>query len=84
MKIDTGLGVGALGNVVAQARRSEDLGFDALWSSETQHDAFFPLVLAAEHTQRIQLGTSIAVAFSRSPMRLKAIVPNSASSSPSR
>ncbi len=70
MKIDTGLGVGVLGDVIARAQQSEALGFDALWSSETQHDAFFPLVLAAEHTQKIQLGTSIAVAFSRSPMAL--------------
>src|SRR5207237_8967156 len=29
-----------------------------------------PLVLAAEHTERIDLGTAIAVAFPRSPMHL--------------
>jgi probable F420-dependent oxidoreductase len=70
MKIDTGLGVANFGDVVARATKADELGFDALWSSETQHDAFLPLVLAAEHTQKIQLGTSIAVAFSRSPMAL--------------
>ncbi|MCA1552958.1 MAG: TIGR03617 family F420-dependent LLM class oxidoreductase, partial [Chloroflexi bacterium] len=70
MKIDTGLGVAGLGDVAARARAAEHLGFDALWSSETQHDAFLPLVLAAEHTERIQLGTSIALAFTRSPMVL--------------
>lgn len=70
MKIDTGLGVGHFGDVAARARQAEALGFDGLWSSETQHDAFFPLVLAAEHTRQIQLGTSIAVAFARSPMAL--------------
>ena len=33
-------------------------------------DPFFPLLLAAEHTERIELMTSIAVAFARSPMNL--------------
>lgn len=52
------------------ARTAETLGFDGLWTAETQHDAFLPLVLAAEHTRRIQLGTAIAVAFARSPTEL--------------
>jgi probable F420-dependent oxidoreductase len=39
-------------------------------SFETSHDPFFPLVLAAQNSQRIELMTSIAVAFSRSPMTL--------------
>ena len=33
-------------------------------------DPFFPLLLAAEHSERIELMTSIAVAFARSPMTL--------------
>jgi len=56
--------------VPAIARAAEDIGFDALWSSETQHDPFLPLVLAAEHSSRIQLGTAIAVAFARNPMNV--------------
>jgi probable F420-dependent oxidoreductase len=48
-------------------RSAEEVGFHALWSTETQHDPFLPLALAAEHTRRIQLGTAIAVAFVRSP-----------------
>ena len=70
MKIDTGIGVADSGDVIARAVRAETLGFDALWSAETQHDAFLPLVLAAEHTARIELGTAIALAFPRSPMTL--------------
>jgi alkanesulfonate monooxygenase SsuD/methylene tetrahydromethanopterin reductase-like flavin-dependent oxidoreductase (luciferase family) len=35
-----------------------------------RHDPFFPLLLAAEHTTEIELGTSIAVAFARNPMTL--------------
>ena len=70
MKIDTGLGVADTGDVIARAKRAEEMGFDGLWSAETQHDPSLPLVLAAEHTTRIELGTAIAVAFPRSPMTL--------------
>ncbi|MEY4949670.1 MAG: hypothetical protein RL698_1881 [Pseudomonadota bacterium] len=68
MKLDTGLMAANLREVPAAARAAEAMGFDALWTAETGHDAFFPLVLAAEHTERVKLGTSIAVAFPRSPM----------------
>ena len=37
---------------------------------ETGNDGLLPLVLAAEHTERIDLGTAIAVAFPRSPMSM--------------
>ncbi len=50
------------------ARRAEALGFDGIWTSETGHDPFLPLVLAAEHTSSLQIGTSIAVAFPRNPL----------------
>jgi probable F420-dependent oxidoreductase len=52
------------------ARAAEAAGFEALWTAETQHDPFLPLALAAEHTQRLHLGTAIAVAFARSPALL--------------
>lgn len=73
MKIDTGLMPGTLREAAATAQAAEAAGFDALWTAETSHDPFFPLVLAAEHTQRIKLGTAIAVAFPRSPMVLAQI-----------
>lgn len=51
------------------ARQIEELGFDGIISSETAgHDPFFPLLIAAEHTQRVGLATGIAVSFPRSPM----------------
>jgi len=56
--------------VIEEARRHEKAGYDGLWSSESAHDPFLPLVLAAEHTERTALGTAIAVAFARSPMQL--------------
>jgi probable F420-dependent oxidoreductase len=46
----------------------ERQGYDGCWTAEVNHDPFLPLVLAAEHTLRIELGTSIAVAFARNPM----------------
>jgi probable F420-dependent oxidoreductase len=50
------------------ARAAEDVGFAALWTPETGHNAFLPLTIAAEHTSRMQLGTAVAIAFPRSPM----------------
>lgn len=35
---------------------------------EAGHDPFLPLAIAAEHTQRVQLATNVAIAFPRSPM----------------
>jgi probable F420-dependent oxidoreductase len=61
---------GIPGEAAEQARRAEGLGFDGAWTSEAQHDPFLPLILAAEHTTRLTLGTSIAVAFGRSPMAM--------------
>jgi probable F420-dependent oxidoreductase len=68
MKIDVVLWVEDLGQVPAAAKTAEDLGFSTLWTSDVNHNPLFPLVLAAEHTQQIHLGTSILVAFARSPM----------------
>ena len=56
--------------MIEEARRHEKAGYDGLWTSESAHDPFLPLVLAAEHTERTELGTAIAVAFARSPMQL--------------
>jgi probable F420-dependent oxidoreductase len=67
VKLDVRLG-GGLAEVAGQVRYAETLGFDGAWTSETQHDAFLPLTLAAAHSTRLELGTSIAVAFGRSPI----------------
>jgi probable F420-dependent oxidoreductase len=52
------------------ARAAEADGYDGIWTSETSHDAFLPLVTAALATERISIGTGIAVAFSRNPMTM--------------
>src|SRR3954464_15527769 len=69
MKVDGGVGF-YLANAAATAKEAEDAGYDGVWSAETSHDPFFPLLLAAEHTERVELGTGITVAFPRSPMHL--------------
>jgi probable F420-dependent oxidoreductase len=56
--------------VPQSAKEVEAAGYSGAWTAETAHDPFLPLVLAAEHTERIELGTSIAVAFARNPMLL--------------
>jgi probable F420-dependent oxidoreductase len=72
MKLDASLGTegGYLQSVGETARAAESLGFAGLWTSETKHDAFLPLAIAANETERIELGTSVAIAFSRSPMEM--------------
>ena len=57
-----------LANVARAASKLERRGYDCCWTAEINHDPFLPLVLAPEHTTRIELGTSIAVAFTRNPM----------------
>ncbi len=68
MLIDAGLRDYDLRTVPEHARRMEAIGYDCLWTSETQHDPFLPLAVAATATSSLKLGTSIAVAFPRSPM----------------
>ena len=67
MKVDTGLPLD-LAQVPEAARRAEALGYDGALTPETGHDPFLAHALAAEHTERIGLGTAVAIAFPRSPM----------------
>jgi probable F420-dependent oxidoreductase len=70
VKLDAGIGTEGeyLKGMDRIARAAEDFGFAGLWTSETKHDAFLPLAIAANETHQIELGTSVAIAFSRSPM----------------
>ncbi|HXW36462.1 MAG TPA: TIGR03617 family F420-dependent LLM class oxidoreductase [Nitrososphaerales archaeon] len=70
MKIDAEFALGDPSDVPALAKRAEDIGFDAFWVNETKHDPFIELALAAQSTRRISIGSSIALAFTRSPMEL--------------
>lgn len=69
MKIDAPAGAD-LRKIAADAVRLEQLGYDGLRLAELNHDPFMPLAIAAEHTERIELVTSVAVAFARNPMSM--------------
>ena len=49
------------------ATTAEAAGFDGLMTVELGHDPFAPLAIAALATRRVELTTSVAVAFPRSP-----------------
>jgi probable F420-dependent oxidoreductase len=68
VKLDVGMLTHDLGSIADYARKVEAMGYDCLWSAETQHDPYLPLAVAATSTTRIKLGTNIATVFSRSPM----------------
>jgi probable F420-dependent oxidoreductase len=51
-------------------RDLERIGYDGAFSFEAKHDPFLALAVAAEHTERIRLGTAVAIAFARNPMNL--------------
>lgn len=52
----------------AQARALEEIGFDTVQCNEARSTPFTPLAFAALATGRIELATSVVVAFPRSPM----------------
>jgi len=54
--------------VESLAVEAEKLGYDGFGAAETRHDVFSALALAARATTRIELQSSIAVAFARNPM----------------
>lgn len=60
----------SLAEVADVGRAAEEIGFNALWGSETIHDPFLPGALVAEHTRTLNYGTSVAIAFARSPGNL--------------
>jgi len=52
------------------SKNLEDLGYDGAYTFEGPHEPFLPLAAAALSTEKLELSTSIAVAFSRNPMTL--------------
>jgi probable F420-dependent oxidoreductase len=75
VRIDTKLtwandGKQSLSGFIERGRDAETSGYHGLWSAESAHDPFLPLVAAAQATSTLQLGTAITVAFARNPMSL--------------
>lgn len=55
-------------DLALRAAAAEQEGFDGVGASETQHDPFLSLAMAARETERIELLTTVAIAFARNPM----------------
>ncbi len=69
MKIDSSL-TKKVTDTADAARAIEAGGYDGLWVGETKHDPFLQVLMAAQATERLTVGTSIAIAFARTPMTL--------------
>jgi probable F420-dependent oxidoreductase len=67
VKLDAGLTVDPA-RAGETAHDLEQAGYDGFWTAEIRHDPFLPLATAASATTRLELGTAIATAFTRSPM----------------
>lgn len=67
MKFDAAIPLVGLKEIPAIASAAQEIGFDALWTQETQHNPFLPCTLIAEHSSTMKFGTAIAVSFARSP-----------------
>jgi probable F420-dependent oxidoreductase len=72
VRVDGGIGFD-LAKATEAAREAEAAGYDGIWSAETSHDPFLPLLLAAQATERVELGTGITVAFARNPMTVATV-----------
>ena len=68
MEVDTPIPLDDWRAIPEAARRAEALGFGGLMAPEIQYDPFIPLAFAAAATERVRLGTAVAIAFPRSPM----------------
>ena len=68
MKVETGIPTNDLRASGVVAAKLEALGYDGVLANEVKNDPFMPLAAAALTTERVTLGTSVAIAFPRSPM----------------
>ncbi|MEU4821952.1 LLM class flavin-dependent oxidoreductase [Actinomadura sp. NPDC023710] len=68
MRITYGPWGETLAELVEAARAAEDAGAEALWLPELHRSATVPAAAVAAGTRRAQVGTAIALAFTRSPM----------------
>ncbi|PPQ30129.1 TIGR03617 family F420-dependent LLM class oxidoreductase [Rhodopila globiformis] len=68
MRVLTTLPQADLRKTAEAARAAEAAGYDGLLTMENKHDPFLAHAIAAVNTDRIELATSVAIAFPRSPM----------------
>jgi probable F420-dependent oxidoreductase len=66
--VDLGVAIGGdLRRLGSLAREVEEAGFESVWVAETARSAFTQAAVACAATDRITVGTDIALAFPRSP-----------------
>jgi probable F420-dependent oxidoreductase len=65
--LDAMIGGAGLSQAQSFARAVEDAGLDALWFTEGGRTAYLSCAAAAVGTERIGIGTAVALAFPRSP-----------------
>ena len=70
MKVDASIMVDNPSDAGPAGKALEDSGYDGAFVFEGRHDPFLPICVMAEHTERVELMTAIAVAFARNPMNL--------------
>ena len=70
MKIDAPIITRDPSDAADLSSKIEASGFDGLCTFEGPHEPFLPLAVAASNTKKINLITSIAIAFARNPMLL--------------
>jgi probable F420-dependent oxidoreductase len=58
---------GDLREQASLAREAEEAGFESVWCAETARSAFVQAAVLAQATERILVGTAVALAFPRSP-----------------
>lgn len=68
MQIYSGLGTGDAKTLIERAKMAESVGMDGLWAEHLNATPFVSLAAVAAETKRMTLGTSIALAFTRSPL----------------
>lgn len=68
MRVTTGVTYRDWHGLGAAAQQAEADGFDGLTCPELANEPFAPLAIAALATERVELATSVAIAFPRSPM----------------
>jgi probable F420-dependent oxidoreductase len=68
MRVFTTVPQGNLKEVPAAARAAEAEGHDGIVTMENQHEPFLALAVAGAVTETIELHTSVAIAFARTPM----------------
>ena len=68
MKVNPSIPADDLNAVGAAARNAQESGFSGISTQENRQDPFLPLAVAASQTESLEIRTSIAIAFARSPM----------------